>query len=229
MITLECCCRTAEEAWEAMTGGAARVELCERLEVGGVTPSVETIKATLRKCDLPVNVLVRPRAGDFVYSEEEIRLMEQQVQICKELGVNGVVIGALNSAGDIDVNTARRLIAAARPLQVTFHRAFDECREPLRALEDIIGLGCERLLTSGHAPSALEGIPLLKRLVGQAGERMIIMPGAGITPDNIGRLVALVGAKEYHGSAHGPSGSTDRNTVSSIVRVPFSFDVLGDY
>ena len=143
--------------------------------------------------------------------------MEHQIQVCKKLGVNGVVIGALTRYGDIDEKTVRRLIAIARPLQVTFHRAFDECRDPLRSLEDIIGLGCERLLTSGHASSAQEGIPLLKQLVRQAGDRIIIMPGAGINPDNIGLIVSEVGAKEYHGSARGRSGATESGVVASIV------------
>ncbi|MBR0292447.1 MAG: copper homeostasis protein CutC [Bacteroidales bacterium] len=163
-----------------------------------------------------VNVLVRPRAGDFVYSEDEVRLMMEQICTCKRLGVNGVVIGALTREGDIDLPLMRRLVDAARPLDVTFHRAFDECRNPAVALEDVISLGCERLLTSGCAPSAEEGKELLAQLMRQAARRIIIMPGAGIKPGNAAAIAAAVQTTEYHGSAHGASGFTDSETVKQI-------------
>ena len=163
-----------------------------------------------------VNVLVRPRAGDFVYSEDEAGLMMEQICTCKRLGVNGVVIGALTREGDIDLPLMRRLVDAARPLEVTFHRAFDECRNPAVALEDVISLGCERLLTSGCAPSAEEGKELLAQLMRQAAGRIIIMPGAGIKPGNAAAIAAAVQTTEYHGSAHGASGFTDSETVKQI-------------
>lgn len=216
---------------EAIEGGASRIELCEELGIGGVTPSMELIEAVLDVCNkkanasglskangaVPVNVLVRPRGGDFVYSEEEAETMLAQIETCKRLGVNGVVIGALNEKGDIDMPLMKRLIAATAPLEVTFHRAFDECRDPEKALEDLIALGCKRLLSSGQAKSADDGRTLLAKLVRNDGGRIIIMPGAGINPGNIARIASATGATEYHGSAHGPGGTTDRETVAAIV------------
>ncbi|MBP5383126.1 MAG: hypothetical protein J6Y45_07225, partial [Bacteroidales bacterium] len=141
----------------------------------------------------------------------------EYIAICKRLKVNGVVIGALTPDGQIDIPLVSRFIRAARPLEVTFHRAFDECAEPSRALEDIIALGCDTLLTSGHAPSALEGSPLIASLVEQAAGRISIMPGAGINPSNIRQIVLTTGAGQYHGSARGPAGTTSRTVVGSIV------------
>lgn len=202
---------------EAQKGVASRIELCERLEVGGVTPSVENIRETLGKCSLPVNVLVRSREGDFVYNGEEVQQMLDTIDTCKSLNVNGIVIGALTPEGDVDMPLMRRFMEAAAPLEVTFHRAFDECRDPQRALEDIIDLGCKRLLTSGQKPSAITGRLLIKELIDQAAGRIIIMPGAGIMPINIYQLISATGANEYHGSARGPSGKTDSSVVRRIV------------
>lgn len=179
---------------------------------GAVSPEAQEVLSG----GVPVNVLVRPRAGDFVYSEDEAGLMMEQICTCKRLGVNGVVIGALTKEGDIDLPLMRRLVDAARPLEVTFHRAFDECRKPAVALEDVISLGCERLLTSGCAPSAEEGKELLAQLMRQAAGRIIIMPGAGIKPGNAAAIAAAVQTTEYHGSAHGASGFTDSETVKQI-------------
>ena len=217
MLFFECCCQSVDDALEAQKGGAKRIELCERLDVGGVTPRAELIKEVLGCVSIPVNVLVRPREGDFVYDEEEGEAIIDVIERCKALGVNGIVVGALNKDGDIDMPLMRRFIEAARPLEVTFHRAFDECREPKRALEDIITLGCNRLLTSGQAPSAPEGAALIKELIDQANGRIIIMPGAGIKPENISALVQATGASEYHGSAHGVSGFTEYLVVRDIV------------
>ena len=179
---------------------------------GEVSPEAQEVLSG----GVAVNVLVRPRAGDFVYSEDEAGLMMEQICTCKRLGVNGVVIGALTREGDIDLPLMRRLVDAARPLEVTFHRAFDECRNPAVALEDVISLGCERLLTSGCAPSAEEGKELLAQLMRQAAGRIIIMPGAGIKPGNAAAIAAAVQTTEYHGSAHGASGFTDSETVKQI-------------
>ena len=179
---------------------------------GAVSPEAQEVLSG----GVAVNVLVRPRAGDFVYSEDEAGLMMEQICTCKRLGVNGVVIGALTREGDIDLPLMRRLVDAARPLEVTFHRAFDECRNPAVALEDVISLGCERLLTSGCAPSAEEGKELLAQLMRQAAGRIIIMPGAGIKPGNAAAIAAAVQTTEYHGSAHGASGFTDSETVKQI-------------
>ena len=224
MMIFECCCQTSEDAMEARRGGASRVELCERLEVGGVTPSRENIRQTVKECGLPVNVLVRPREGNFVYDGEEEQQIIDTINICKSLNVNGIVVGALTPDGDIDIPLMTRIMAAAAPLEVTFHRAFDECRDPRKALEDIIGLGCKRLLTSGQEESAIRGRLLIKELVDQAAGRIIIMPGAGIMPVNILQLARVTGAGEYHGSARGASGRTDREVVRRIVNLLSDFD-----
>lgn len=217
MRFLECCCTSFEEAAEAEKGGAQRVELCSELGIGGVTPPMDMVRQTIRDCrQLAVNVLIRPRGGDFVYNEDEIQQMLDSIKECKALGVNAVVIGALHSDGSIDKDTARRLIDEARPMKITFHRAFDECADPQKALEDIIGLGCERLLTSGHEPDAFTGRFLIAALVKQARGRIVIMAGGGVRPHNIARIEAETGATEFHSSSHGPDGRTDRNIVKLL-------------
>ncbi len=210
----EVCCPTIEAVSKAVAAGADRIELCERLEVGGVTPSERFIRDALAVAgSVPVNVLVRPREGNFVYSEEEAGKMLESIALCKVIradgaaaggvtnpGVNGVVIGALQPDGSVDMALMRRLVAAARPLSITFHRAFDECRDPFEALEDIISLGIDRLLTSGHRANAWEGRFILKELVERASGRIVIMPGCGITPANLLEIAAITGATEFHGS-----------------------------
>lgn len=200
---LESCCTSTEQALSAIRNGAGRIELCSCIEVGGITPPDSDISRAVA-LGTPVNVLVRPRGGDFVFSPEEETQMLRSIECCRELGAAGVVIGALTQEGDIDIPMMRRLIAAAhggsRPLSVTFHRAFDECREPFKALEEIISLGCERLLTSGQKPSAQEGMELIAELVKRADGRIIVMPGAGITPDNLALIEKQTGAVEFHGT-----------------------------
>ena len=216
---LECCCTDAFEALEAQAGGAGRIELCADLSCGGVTPEFSTIEETLSKVSIPVNVLVRPRGGDFVFSEEEISEMTASIHLCKELGAAGAVIGALDSGGNVDVCTMRRLIEAADGLNVTFHRAFDECSDPFRALEDIIGLGCDRLLTAGHCPNVNDGIMTLKSLQSLSAGRIVIMAGSGVRPSNIAKLERETGIKEFHSTSHGPDGRTSRAVVEMMVRI----------
>ena len=196
----EACCTSLEAVLAAERTGAQRVELCERLEVGGVTPSEPLLRSVLAATHLPVNVLVRPRGGDFVYTEEETQAMLESIRLCREMGANGVVIGALTSAGEVDLPLMRRLIAAARPLSVTFHRAFDETADPLAALEDVIALGCDRLLTSGHAPDAFTGRALIGELVRRAAGRIVVMAGCGVRPGNIAEIARACAAPEYHSS-----------------------------
>ena len=216
---LECCCADSEEAAEAQAGGASRIELCEDLPCGGVTPSRNNIEATLASVSIPVNVLVRPRGGNFVYDEAEVESMIAAIKMCGELGVNGVVIGALKKDGSVDMDIMRRLIAAAGDMKITFHRAFDECSEPFKALEDIISLGCGRLLTAGHAANVNDGAETLKELQDKAAGRIVIMAGSGVRPGNIASLEALTGISEFHSSSHGHDGRTDRSVVSDMVHI----------
>lgn len=198
---IEACCQDLESVAHAVEAGAKRIELCQNLACGGITPTDDMIRMALELAGkVPVNVLVRPRAGDFVYSPEEVQQMIDSIRKCKELGVNGVVIGALKENGSIDKAVMAQLIMEARPLHITFHRAFDECSDPCNALEVIIRLGIERLLTSGHKANAYEGRYALKDLVKQAASRIVIMPGCGITADNLEEIAYASGASEFHGS-----------------------------
>lgn len=207
MAILEICAGSVESAIAARDGGAQRIELCAALEVGGVTPSAGLI-AEARKIDgLTLNVIIRPRGGDFLYNEYEAACMEQDIRTCKQLGVDGVVIGALTADGDIDTVLCKRLIAAAKSMSITFHRAFDMCRDPKKALEELIAMGCDRVLTSGQAATAEAGIPLLKELVQQAGRRIIIMPGCGVNSNNAAAILSATGATEIHASARKSVGS----------------------
>ena len=196
----EACCTSVEAVRAAEQAGYQRIELCERLEVGGVTPSEALLREVLAATSLPVNVLIRPREGSFVYKEPEVQAMLESIRRCRALGVNGVVVGALTPAGQVDIPLMQRLLAEAYPLSVTFHRAFDETADPLEALEDVIDLGCHRLLTSGHAPDAFTGRWLLAELVRRAAGRIVILAGCGVRPGNIDAIAQASRAPEYHSS-----------------------------
>lgn len=207
MALLEICAGSVESAIAARDGGAQRIELCAALEIGGVTPSAGVITEARKVEGLVLNVIIRPRGGDFLYNGYEVACMEKDICTCKRLGADGVVIGALTAEGDIDTATCKRLIAAADGMSITFHRAFDMCRKPKEALEQLISLGCHRVLTSGQAATAEAGIPLLKELVQQAGERIIIMPGCGVNSGNAANILHATGAGEIHASARKSVGS----------------------
>lgn len=211
-MKLEVCCADWLSVLAAKDGGAHRIELCEELELDGLTPHEELIRRAVES-GIRVHVLIRPRPGDFVYTSEETEQMIREIETARRLGAHGVVWGALTTDGDIDMGTCERLMAASQGLSVTFHRAFDVYRHPKEALEDIIALGCHRLLTSGQADSAVKGIPLLKQLVEQAACRIIIMPGAGVSPQNAVRILKETGATEIHGSLR-----RDGHTSSEMVR-----------
>ena len=188
---IEICANSAQSCVEAEAGGATRVELCAGIPEGGTTPSygeIKTAKALTSKID--INVIIRPRGGDFLYTEAEVQSMLLDIELCKELKVHGVVFGCLTKDGDIDVPLMRRLIETAKPLSVTCHRAFDVCRDPFAALEQLIELGCDRILTSGQQSDAVKGIPLIAELVKRAAGRIIIMPGCGVRENNIARIEA---------------------------------------
>ena len=207
---LEVAANSVVSAIAAQDGGAGRVELCAALEVGGLTPSHAQIALARERLRIPLYVLVRPRAGDFLYRDEECETMLRDIETCAVLGCNGVVLGMLDAQGDVDIARNRVLVSAARAkgLGVTFHRAIDVSRDPLRALEDIISLGCERVLSSGAQASAPLGAALLREMVSRAADRIVVMPGAGIDAGNIAALRGSTGAHEFHASAKrsSPSG-----------------------
>ena len=246
MALLEVCCGNPESVDAAVLGGARRIELCADLEADGLTPPTAWIRdAKARYPSLTVHVLVRPRAGDFVYSSEEADVMAGQVEEALEAGADGIVIGALTPDGDVDLPLMERLVSLvesynlaaellrsdlchaandshffpgpARRVSITFHRAFDRCRDPFEALEQIISLGCRRILTSGQQPTAEQGIPLLRQLCRQADGRIIIMPGGGVSEHNVRLIADQTGAAEIHGSASGGKGTTQSETVRKIL------------
>lgn len=202
----EVCVESVAGVRAAVRAGAQRVELCADLAVGGVTPTMEAVKAALAAADgrLAVHVLVRPRGGDFVFSPEEVDGMRRDLAALVRAGVDGVVVGALDPAGRVDEATSRALVDAGRPASVTFHRAFDAAADPLAALEAVADLGVDRLLTSGAAPTAADGAGLLARLVEAAGDRLIVLAGGGITDANAA-VVAASGVSELHFSARTPA------------------------
>lgn len=200
MKILEICCGSIESVIAAKEGGAQRIELCSALNEGGVTPSVGLMREA-RKVGITMNVLIRPRGGDFLYTDEEVRIMIEDIQMAREIGADGVVIGALTKEGDIDMNACRRMVASAGDMSITFHRAFDMVRDADKALEDVITLGCDRILTSGLMPTAAEGCKNLYHLIKKAAERIVIMPGSGVTSSNAKDILSFTGASEIHASA----------------------------
>jgi copper homeostasis protein len=198
---LEICCDSIQSALNAEAGGADRIELCENLAQGGVTPSAGKIRLTKKLLHIPVFVLIRPRKADFLYSALELELMLEDIRVAKELGADGIVAGALHPDGTIDGLRTRRLIEAAFPLPFTFHRALDMCRDPLVAMETLIELGARRVLTSGKSVAAPQGEELIRQLVEKAGRDITVMAGGGITPSSIDPLLHISGLKEFHASA----------------------------
>lgn len=191
----------------AVEGGADRIELCAALADGGTTASFGTIKKCREAFNVELFPIIRARSGDFFYTNEEIDLMFDDVKLCRQLGCDGVVIGFLNCSGAIDVKTTSKFIDIAYPMEVTFHRAFDRCREPFQALEQLIEIGCTRILTSGQHPKAIEGLDVIAALIKAANERIIIMPGSGVRKENIKELAQKTGAVEFHASLRNLSGS----------------------
>lgn len=217
-IVLEICIDSVESAIAAQQGGANRVELCDNLLEGGTTPSAGTIALARKNIGIDLNVIIRPRGGDFCYTDVEFEVMKYDIEQAKQLGANGVVIGLLNPDGLVDVARTSALVELARPLSVTFHRAFDMSRDPYEALETLISLGIERVLTTGQESSALEGLDLITELVRQASNRIIIMPGlsGAISERNVKEIITQSGAKEIHTTASTPleSRMTYRNLHS---------------
>ncbi len=188
-------CITAEKA------GAHRIELCDNPGEGGTTPSAGMIKRALELTSLLLYPIIRPRGGDFFYSDDEFKIMMNDVELCKAIGTDGIVAGILKPDGSVDTERTKRIVDAAYPLGVTFHRAFDRVNDPVKALEDVIACGCERILTSGLRPGVTEGLDILAALVDQADDRIIIMPGSGLRAGNLKEIAEKTGAREFHSSA----------------------------
>jgi copper homeostasis protein len=195
---IEICTDNVESAIEAQNAGADRIELCNNLPEGGTTPGLGLIKSARDHLAIGLHVIIRPRGGDFLYSAIEYDIMKKEIDACCECGADGVVIGILEPDGEIDIERTAKLIEFARPMSVTFHRAFDMCKDPVKGLEAVIDSGADRLLTSGQRNTADEGMMLIKDLIAQADGRIIIMPGSGINESNIVNIARVTGAKEFH-------------------------------
>ncbi len=199
--TVEVVVDSITSALNAQSAGADRVELCDNLFEGGTTPSAGCIEVLRKHLNIDLHVMIRPRGGDFLYSDVEYDIMKKDIDVAKKLGANAVVFGLLTREGNIDKNRTSELLALSYPMSVTFHRAFDSTVDPFKALEDLMSIGIPRLLTSGQEKSALEGAEMIKSLVKQSNENIIIMAGAGIKPNTIKQLVTITNCKEYHFSA----------------------------
>lgn len=230
-ILFEICANGVESCLAAQEGGADRVELCAGIPEGGTTPSmgeIEVARKMLTKTQL--HVIIRPRGGNFVYSELETARMLSDISLCRALGVDGVVFGCLTRDGDVDKALCQQLMKASGNMSVTFHRAFDRTRDPRKALEDIIALGFDRILTSGQEPTAEQGIPLLKELNELAQRRITLLAGSGVNEQNIQRIQQETGIQEFHFSAREPVGEEDpefgRRMLTTAKRVRATINKL---
>lgn len=197
---LELCAFNIQSCLIAEKAGACRVELCDNPVEGGTTPGYGTIKRTRERISIKLYPILRPRCGNYYYDEDELAILKEDIRVCKELGCDGISIGVQKINGEIDIDKLKQFVEWAYPMRVTCNRAFDATPDPFQALEDIIAAGCERILTSGQKSAAPDAGPLLGQLVKQAGDRIVIMPGAGIRAFNILQLMDESGAKEFHGS-----------------------------
>lgn len=216
-LTYEICIDSADGAVASQQGGAQRVELCDDLVEGGTTPSIGTVRLARRNITIGLNVIIRPRGGDFCYTPLEFEVMAEDIRACKDAGADGVVIGLLLPDGRVDVERTALLVELARPMSVTFHRAIDLCRDSVEALEDLTRLRVDRILTSGRQPTALQGASCIAGMVRQAAGRIVVMAGGGITAANVAEVVRLTGVNEVHFSA--------RATLES----PMAFRLPGVY
>lgn len=201
MIKIEICANSVASALAAQEGGAYRIEFCDNMKDGGTTASFAQLTLARKYLNIKLYPIIRPRGGDFLYADLEVEIMKIDIQQCVNLGCDGVVFGILTKNGEVDKERCLELKQVAGNLGITFHRAFDRCKDPFQALEDIIDLGFERILTSGLEINALKGASLISKLIKQANGRIAIMPGAGVRPDNLKELIQLTGATEYHTTA----------------------------
>lgn len=229
-MKLEICASSYQSAFNAQNAGADSIELCSELSVGGITPSYAVLKKVSKEINIPVHVLIRPRSGDFCYSETEFEIMKKDIQMCIKLGFNGIVSGVLNPDNTIDIKRTKELIEVSKPLSFTFHRAFDCVMHPKKALEELMDLKVNRILTSGQKEKAIDGIALLKELKIMAQNKLIILPGGGINATNV-LLFKKAGFKEIHTSASNtktnskvffdttPQTVSDPKTIQEILKV----------
>jgi copper homeostasis protein len=199
---LEVCADSVSGALAAQSAGAQRIEFCANLPEGGTTPSAAQIRKARKQLHIKLYVLIRPRGGDFLYSDAEFEIMKSDIHFCGQAGCDGVVIGMLRPDGTVDAERCRELVAIAQQygMGITFHRAFDRSSDLFRAMEAAIELGCERILTSGGYDTAIEGAEVIRQLIEKAGSRIAIMPGSGITPENAAELIQKTGLREMHGT-----------------------------
>jgi len=207
---LEICIDSVESGIISERAGADRVELCDNLYEGGTTPGPGTIRMARKELNLAINLMIRPRGGDFLYTDIEFNIIKEDIKVAKEEGIDGIVSGILTADGRIDISRTTELVELASPLPLTFHRAFDMTSDPYAAMEDIIKCGAKRILTSGHSNLVIDSIKLIKELIQNAGERIILMPGSGINENNIAGIINETGATELH--------LTGRRTVNSKMR-----------
>lgn len=220
MTLLEICAPSWTSAMAAQAGGADRIELCQNLEIGGITPSPAVLTLTRRSLSIPVAVLIRPRGGDFVYSADEQLIMHHDIVFCRDAGMDAVVVGGLTSQGDLDKDLCRRYMEWAYPMDVVFHRAIDKCRDPLQAIDQLITWGYHRVLTSGQAQNAPAGAELIKAMQHQAAGKLTIMAGGGLTADNISVFVARTQVSDVHLSAKKLIPSRFKTTSTVTLSIP---------
>ncbi|HTZ47660.1 MAG TPA: copper homeostasis protein CutC [Verrucomicrobiae bacterium] len=217
---LEITVESLDTALAAERGGADRIELCAELIHGGITPTVATLRKVYEELEIPIFCIIRPRAGNFVYNEKEFVRMKRDIAVARDLGIEGVVLGVLCANGFVDAERTAELVQWARPLEVTFHRAFDETPDQMQALEEVIATQATRILTTGAAATAIQGAERLKRLVDSAGKRIVIMPGGGLDAGNVSQVVAQTGAREFHSGLGSvlPYGSSNLQRFETEIR-----------
>lgn len=216
MKTLEIAVFNIESALLAQAAGADRIELCENPFDGGTTPSYGTLKIISEKIHIPVFPIIRPRGGDFLYSDAEFEVMKQDLLMIQSLGFKGAVIGLLKEDGHIDIKRTSQLVEIAKGMEITFHRAFDRCIDPLQSLEDVISTGCKRILTSGQKPNVNDALPLITQLIQHANSRIIILPGSGVRANRLQTLFENTGASECHSSARKEANTKMKYIVDTM-------------